>query len=448
MTETILSQIKAPYSNVFRRVSIKRKLATTGLFESSWQEMSSDVKTWGSTKRDTDPVWYSKIRFSDLLMKFENSSGRYNPFDDEASFWFGYTSQQRSLVKIETGFFTDSLSSSNIHTITEYPSTPSVFYGIISGDLYNSDDNHVQIQVRPLVQIFRDFPARNLTGFTSTGLTATQFFQIIRDQTDGSGSFIFRPFFNDTTSMWNIASTSNVYTNLNTNTAVDVFDKNVWDIMEKLAETEDKIVFIKNDGSFNFISRDATLTVAYQFFGVGYVDNNYGHTIKKVTKYGKKQSDFYSRIELKWIDSQTFTALKVRETAFTVTGSNDAWNNGHRTFHFENFWIPTSTVADTIINNIYNNTTNLKNQIEFTASLVPHLELLDRIKISYDSSALDPNSRWDLFDWSADDTSTSQDLYWDKFKGDAIRLTSAEFKILSIELNLDQLQTKITAIQA
>lgn len=446
MAETILTQIKAAHSNIFRRVWVKRKLATTGLFEDDWQNISSDVKTWGTIKREIDSVRYSKLRFGDVLMKFENSSGRYNPFDDEASLWFGFTSQQRSLIKIECGFFSHTVTSSLIHTITEYPTTASVFYGIISGDLFNSDDNHVQIQVRPLSQIFRDYPARNLTGFTSTGLTATQFFNMIRDQTDGAGSFIFRPFFGNTTTNWEIESTSNVYSNLNTATAADVFDKNVWDIMEKLSEAEDKIIYIRNDGVFKFSSRDATTTVSFEFYGNGFVNNEYGHTIKKINRFGKKQSDYYSRVEVKWIDSNTFTSVRVKESAFTVTGSNDAWNLGHRTFQFENFWIPTITVADTILNNIFNNVTQLKNQVEFTTSLVPHLELLNRIEISYDSSALDPSSRWDLFNWAFDDTNTSTDLYWDRFMGDAIRLTEAEFKILGIELNLDRLDTKITAI--
>jgi len=447
MAETILSQIKAPNSYVFRRVLLKRKSAMTGLHESVWQDISSDVKTWGSIRREIDNVRYSKIKFGDVLMKFENSSGRYNPHEDDASFWFGYASQQRSLIKIEAGFTHSTLSSDNIWTNTEYPSTPSVFYGIISGDLYNSDDNHVQFSIRPLLQVFRDYPAKNLTGFTSTGLTATQFFQMIRDQTDGSSNFIFRPFFGDTTTNWNIGSTSNIYANLNTNNSVDVFDKTVWDIMEKLAESEDKIIYVDNLGTFNFTTRDVTSTVAFHFLGNGFVDTEYGHTIKKVSKFGKRQTDFYSRVEVKWIDSNTFTAVRVKETAFAVTGSNDAWNLGHRTFKFENFWIPTITVADTILDNIYNNVTVLKNNIEFTSSFVPHIDILDRVRMSYDSSALNPTSRWDLFDWSADDTSTAQDLYWDRFRGDAIRLIGADFKILSIDLSLDKFETKIVAIE-
>ena len=104
-----------------------------------------------------------------------------------------------------------------------------------SGKRNLSDKNEVTFPVRPLLQIFRDFPARNLVGWTTTGFTATQFFNAVRDMTDGSSSFVFRPFFQDTTTFWSIASTSNTYANLNTSTADDVIDKSVWDIMEKIS---------------------------------------------------------------------------------------------------------------------------------------------------------------------------------------------------------------------
>jgi hypothetical protein len=449
MSPTIVSKIRDPYSRIFRRVSIKRKDGTTGLFESSWQDISSDVEAWGHVRREIDSVRYSKIRFGDVLMRFDNSSGRYNPNEDETSFWYGYGSQQRTLVKIEAGFLHQTLGANNIWTNIEYPSVPSVFYGIISGDIFVSDQARVQMPVRPLLQVFRDFPARNLTGWTSTGMTASQFFTMIRDQTDGSSNFIFRPFFGDTTTNWSIVSTSNVYSNLNTSGADGVFDATVWDVMEKLAEAEDLVMYVKNNGQFVLSDRSAdTSTSQYNFFGAGFTDGDYGHTIKRISRYGKKQTDYYSRVEVKFRDADTVTSYRVQETSFTVTGSNDPWNLGHRTFKFENFWIPGTTTADAVLATIFTNVTNIKEQIDFTTSFVPHLELLNRIQISYDSSAIGVGSRWDFYDWAADDTTTANDLIWDKLKGDAIRLSAQEFKILSIDLDLDKMETKITAIRA
>lgn len=445
---SLVKEIKNPYGRVFRRLLVKRKLASTGLFETDWQDITADVQSWGKVRKQIDDVRYGQLTFSDILMKLDNSRGSYNPEDDEFSLWFGYGSQQRSLVKMESGFLHQTKTAGGIWTNTEFPTTSSVYHGIVSGDIPLSDQNSITFPVRPLLQVFKDFPARNLVGFTSTGMTASQFATMIRDQTDGAGSFIFRPFFGDTSTNWNITPTTNIYTQLNTATAADVFDSSVWDIFQKLLEAENMVVYIKRDGSFNFTNRDAGSTAAFQFFGAGFFDTEYGHTIKKISRYGKKQTDYYSRVEVKFREDDTLTSFRVRETAFTVTGSNDPWNRGHRTFAFENLWIANTASADTILDTIFNNVSILKNQIEFTSSFVPHLEVLDRIQISYDSGAPEPSSRWDMADWADVGTNTASDLIWSDAGGDAIRLVGQDFKILSIELDLDKLETKVSGITA
>lgn len=448
MTSSLKNEIKKPISKVFRRLFIKRKLATTGLFESSWQEITNDVQTWGIVRKEIDNVRYGQLVFGDLIMRLDNTSGRYNPEDDEASLWSGYGSQQRTLVKIEAGF-TESVKGSNgIWTNTEYPTLPAIFQGIVSGDIPLSDQNSIAFPVRPLLQVFRDFPARNLLGFTSTGMTASQFMTLLRDQTDGSGNLIFRPFFGDTTANWNISPTLNVYSNLNTSTAEGVFDAKVWDIVETLLEAENMVAYIKRDGSFNFTPRDPTSTVAFHFFGAGFADSEFGHTIKKISRYGKKQTDYFSRVQVKFRSDDTITSVRVRESSFTVTGSNDPWNRGHRTYEFENLWIANTVSADAILDTIFDNVTILKNQIELISSFVPQLEVLDRIQVSYDSGDQDVNSRWDLADWAADVVNVESDLVWSIVGGDAIRLIGQDFKILSVEINLDKLETKISGITA
>lgn len=445
---TLLSEVRKNYSRVFRKFFIKRKLSTTGLFESSWVELTNDVKSWGKVRKEIDPIRFNQIRFNDVMLRVQNLDGSYNPHDDEASLWFGYGAQQRSLVKIEAGFLNQTLSSGGIWTNTYLPTTPSVFYGIISGDINLSDKNEVTLPVKPLLEVFRQFPARNLTGWTSTGLTASQFMTMIRDQTDGAGGFIFRPFFQDTTTNWSIATTTNLYANLNTSTAQDVIEATVWDIMEKLSSSEDDTIYVTREGVFTFGNKDAnTTTSEFNYFGSGFLNNEYGHTIKSVSRYGKKYTDFYTRVQVHFVDSKTASAYRVMETAFTVTGNNDAWNFGHRTYEFENFWIPDTATADSILGTIYNNLTSLKDQIDFKATFVPTVDILDRITVSYDSSQQGAASRWDINDWAFDDTNMANDLYWDKFGGDAIRLVDVEFKLLSVTIDLDKLETTISAIR-
>ena len=72
---SILSEIRKNYSRVFRRIFVKRRDASSGLFESTWQDISIDVKNWGKIRREIDGVKYSKVKFSDVMVKMNNFSG-------------------------------------------------------------------------------------------------------------------------------------------------------------------------------------------------------------------------------------------------------------------------------------------------------------------------------------------------------------------------------------
>jgi hypothetical protein len=424
-------------------------MATTGLFETSWVEISKDVKKWGRIAKSIDSVRYSKVKFNDVNMTMANDYGSFNPEDDESSLWFGYASQQRTLVKIEAGFTHQTLGSNGIWTNTEYPTNPVAFIGFIYGDISTSDNNEVMLPVKPLFEVFRTFATVNLTGYTTTGMTAKQFIHMLRDQTDGSSNFIFRPFFQETTTYWDITSSAIIYPDIrNTATSVapgvqsnDFYEKNCWDVIEKLGEAEDLVPYVTRDGTFTFSGRDPnTATAAFEFFGRGFFDRNYGSTIKKISRYGKKMSSYYSRVEVKWIQTHTTTAIVSTQSAMVVSGSNDPWNYGHRIFQIQNYWIQTITSARTLCNSIFNTVSALKDEIAFSTSFVPHLELLDLVEVSYESNEKALSSRWDLSDWAENTTTT--DLVWALQTGDAIRFSAKEFKLISIELDLDNFESR------
>lgn len=443
-TSSLNNEIKKPFSRAFRKAYIKRRDATTGLFEATWTEITRDVKRWGKIKKSVDAIKLNKITFNNFDLTVENSTGRYNPSGENNSLWENYASRQRTLVKIEAGFLHQTQTSGGIWTTTTYPTDPTAYIGVISGDIIMSDRNEIALPIKSLFEVFRQFPATFLTGLTSTGMTMEQFLTLLRDQTNGSGDFYFRPFFGDTTTNWVIPTTTIVYGDLNTTTADFVHDKNVWEIIQNLAETEDMVPYITKDGEFKVSNRNQnTSTAAWEFFGAGFEDSTFGHTIKRINSFGKKLTDYYARVELKWFDSNSVTSTVTKDSSFTISGSNDPWNFGVRTLHLENFLIPTSTVADSLATNIFNNVTSLKNEIKFTTSLIPQLEVLDRVEISYESGDANIGSRWDLNNW-ADDPS-GQDLIWDDTEADAIFLNAAAYKLLSVEIDLDKLETRFIA---
>lgn len=463
----LLKYIKSPVGNTFKRARIKRRDAVTGLFESSWLDISTDVKSYGKVKQEIDPARLYKFSFANAKIVVANDEGRYNPEDNEASLWYGYLNQQRTLVQLQCGFVRHSLGSSGQWVNYDLPASSLwdvatwdsdvylwddnisavQFTGIISGDIILSDKNEVSFNIKPLTSIFQDYPAKNLTGWTSTGFTASNFIALLRDQTDGSGSFIFRPFFGDTTANWQITETTNVYSNLNTSTANGVIDKSVWDVIEKLAEAEDFVPLISKDGVFQFKSRTAnTTTVAFEFHGAGSFNTNYGHTIKSIQSYGRKITKYYSRVQVKFNNADTATSYVVQEATFAVSGSNTPWTLGHKTLAIENFFIPNTATASTIATNIYNEYSTLKNEITFATTLVPHLDLLDRISITYDTSEVNVSSLWDQNNW-ADDATATGNLVWDAASGDSIKIQGTEFKFLSIETDIDNMQNVFIARQ-
>lgn len=396
------AEIKKNKSKVFRRAFIKRRLASTGLFESEWQEISNDVLKWGTITQKIDQEKQGRIRFSSTNIIMVNDDGKYNPSENESSLWSGYASQQRTLVKLEAGFIDQVEGADGIWTNTEYPSSDAAIYtGILQGDINVNTKNEMNFNIKPLTQILRDFPAKNLTGFTASGLTASDFMDLIWDQTDGAAEYIFRPFFGDTLTNWNIQTTTVTYANLDSAGSSDIIDKNVWEIVEKLAESENYLAYVDGGGTFNFIDRDnISSTTTYNFNGVGSTDRTYGTQIKDISFFGFRQSKYYSRVNLRHNAADTTTSYETIEAEFKVAGENSPWNFGHKTFSMQNVWL-SATSAAVIAQQIFDNVSSAKKELDFNTSFVPHIAITDRLSISYDSNPIDTESLWDQNKWES-----------------------------------------------
>jgi hypothetical protein len=462
MTAELKRYIKKPNANVYRKAKIKRRNSSTGLFESDWLDISSDVKTYGKIVQSIDPARPNTFAFANTKLVMKNDEGFYNPEDNEASLWYGYLNQERTLVQIEVGFVRHTLGSSGQWINQEFPSgayydaatfdsetslyddsASSVqFTGIISGDIALSDKNEVAFNIKPLTSVFQEFPANVLTGWTSTGMTASQFVTMLRDQTDGSGSFVFRPFFGNTSTGFNITATTNVYASLNAATSAAVIDKTVWDIITKLAEAENYIPYVSKRGTFNFVPRTPTADVEFEFYGAGYFNSEYGQTIKSIQSYGRKITKYYSQVNVKFADANTATSYYTKTASFSVSGSNSPWTLGLRKLDIENLFIGNTATAQTIGDSIFTEYSALKNEITFKTSFVPQLEILDRIAIYYDPSDVNIHSLWDQNDWAND---TETDLVWDSSRGDAIKIQGTQFNFLSIELDPENFENTFIA---
>lgn len=432
----INSVIRSPIQQVYRRAYIKRRDATTGLFESTWQEITRYVKSWGSYSQEIDYQRFGTINIGGTNLVVSNVEGKFNPSNVDSSLWYGYADQQRSQVKIEAGFIYQTLASSGVWSNTEYPGTP-LFTGIISGDIISGTKGEISLPLKDRSQIFKDFPATLLLDFTNSGQTSSRFVTSqLRDQSAGTGSFIFRPFFDDTTTSWAITATTTDYTSLGTTTASRISGKSVWDVLENLAQCELFYPTVTKAGVFTWGPKTVGASSVFTFNGVGAViDRTYGTTIKEVSRYGKKTSNYYSRVVVRFNEADTSTSYAEASTSLAISGTNNPWNLGYRTFDLTNLWLPTASaasIASYLLTDLSSNT----EEVEFTSTFVPQVNVLDKITVNYDPTPYESTSLWDVDDW---DTT----LTWSAGAGDAVVLNNALFKVLSVDIDLDALETRI-----
>lgn len=432
----------------------------TGIYETDWQDISSYVVKWGSIKKQADSTRVNQFKFATTNITVDNSLGKFSSSDDENSMWYGYGDQQRTLVKIIVGFLYQNKTDGGIweniainesgvwdeslwDVASYFDNEGTLFSGYISGDL-NVIDNTVNIPVVPLSEAFRQFSASRL-NFYNTSLTASDFMTGLRDFQDSFGQYVFRPFFGDTTSNWEIATTTYEYTNLNTSTAADLTNKTVWDVVQTLAESENFVPMITSDGKFKFFDRSVSTTTVFDFYGGQTFDSEYGNNIKKISYYGNRFSKYYSRVVVKYRDADTSTSYEIVDSQYRVSADSGPWTLGERTLQVQNTWIPTSTVAAIMANNLFDEYSALRKEVEFSTSFVPHLEIFDSVNITYDQAPVMGNSLWDVYNWG-DTTSLAdpQDLIWDESPADSIKLLNEEFKLIAIDVNLDTCETKFT----
>lgn len=462
----LLNEIKKAKSEVFRRVLIKRRLSSTGLFESDWLDITKYVKKFGKISTKIDDIRVNKFTFGNVQLTVDNENGLFSNHESDSSLWYNYLNQQRTLVQYEAGFRTHRRHADGYWINNELPESAlwdvarfddefslwdqsdvsAVFTGVISGDIYLDDTGDVSFNIKPLTSIFQEYPAQNLTGWTSTGMTASQFVTMLRDQTDGSSNFIFRPFFGDTISNWDISATSIVYSNLNTSTSKGVFNKNAWEVVEGLAESENYVPYVTRDGIFKFVSRSLSASSSFEFYGAGTFNTQYGQTIKTVSDLGFRTSKFYPRVKVKFLEPDTNTSYYVVESAFTVSAGNNGWVLGVKTLSLENLFIPNTATAQTIATTLFNEFSLLKKEVQVTTSFIPGLDILDRFGIYYDPNPSNTISYWDQQNWGgAGLTATVTDLVFDVAESGNFVINGDEFRFVSLDIDLDNLSNRFLA---
>lgn len=411
--------IRRPIHTAFRKAYVKRRDATTALYETTWYDITEFVKKWGSYRTAIDDLRLNRFTQSGITLTMRNDTGAFNTEDNINSIWNGYLTRYKSLIKIEGGYYDGKAD------ITGLPTNPSLGIFIMNDEIpIDTARNQAVIKCRSLTSIFDEVRASEITGLGTTQ-TASQLIAKVRDHTDGSGSLIFRQIISQ--SSWTIQSTTNYY-NFATSTALE--NQSAWDFMVKLAESEGFIVYVTRLGGIEFSDRNANTTASqFDFFGNGFPRPN----IIELTEYKEAINKYYNFIRLKYQEEDTLTSYVESGSTTVINPSSTAWKYGVRTYQFENTFIPNTTTAQTISDNLLTEFGTLKNELSLEALFIPHLDISDRVGVNYRSYDITKASLWDQMFWDIDN--------WDAEEGENFEFEDEQFKILSISTNLDQFTT-------
>lgn len=428
-------------ADLFRRFSVKRRLDdSSGDYEESWQDLSEHVKSWGSVSWSLDETQYSFFQQAGVSMVLKNDAGLFDHEINPASFWNGYLTRYKTLCRIECGFLDhDTLVEVPPSGMTDPASTSTQFIGVLTEPVRLSGDNEAVFNIKSLTSVLEEVPASRLVvasgGAAGAGqLTASDLIGRMRDATDGSSNFIFRPFI--TSTAWSIQATTQTLTALDTSTALDGYS--CWSAAQKLAEATNKAVAITKLGGLYFGDKTATAAVVFIFSGAPFHNSTYGHTIKRVSNAEEDFNFLFNRVRIKFKTEETSTSYKTKEETFTVGDSSTSWKYGIRTLEFENTWMPSAT-ADAIASTLAVELNAIKARADLACKYIPTLNLLDRAKIDYDPVP-EGGTYWDEGNWD--------ESVWPPENSPIYFIRDREYKIIAMWHDLDLLETNVTLRQA
>lgn len=410
---TVEAEVNRADPRIFRRVMIKRRSATTGQYETSWQDVSEWVERYGTIGQSIDDTRPFRIRHDGYQFQVRNDTGEFTHHSNPSSLWFGYMTRHRSLVKVEAGYLDD-----NDEELPYDDVVQGVF--IMDDEVPNSTDkDSVTIRCTSLQSAFESVKARELPGMNST-MTAEALFTKIKNHTDGAGVSIFQQYISS--GAWTIPSTTNSYI-FPTDTALQ--ELSVWEIMEKVAEAENKVCLINRSGGLELIARSPrTTTSAFSFYGQGFREQN----TLAIQESKEAINKVYASFRLKYIDADTSTSFVSAGTTTTVSPSNVAWQVGNNVYDFENFYVANTATAQAIVSALFTDFSALKIEDTLRVTMVPSLELLDRVDLSYRTYDLAESPLWDVAHWD--------DFEWGT-DGENFDLDAVEGTVISKKINLD-----------
>lgn len=432
LIDSLPSIIRRPIHYPFRRLEIKRRSSTTGLYENDWLDITDYVVKWGNIQLSIDDLRINQYVFSGLNVTVKNDYGEFNPEYDGQSLFYGYLTRYRTLVRLSAGYTNGSG--------TQFPTDARQGLFVMDANIdISPSQKEVRLICKSIISPFQDTNAEDIDGIVSP-ITASQIIEKIRDATDGSGHYLFQYFVS--ASAWYIQPTTTPIVNFDTTSALEGIS--VWELMQQLAEAENFIVTPTRYGGLEFRDRRPnSVDSSWSFYGQGNKDPD----IISIKQYKEATEKLYTGIRFKWQAPETESSYITVGTVTTVDIRSNEWKYGQRIYEYENSFYSNEVNALESANKIIGEFGSLRNEMTVDVLFNPVIELGDRVEVSYHEykTPVDANYLWDARDW-ASDTITSDGnniLFWAPETTSAIDMYGKGFKVLSKSTNLDNYVTTL-----
>lgn len=367
VADTTKGIIKRSRAKVFRRLSFRRR-DNDGEYETAWQDIPNRyIKKWGKVSHGVQSdVTANFFKYSGLNIELSNQDGFFNDVNDVRSFFSGKLSIYRTLVRVQAGYIDDDGN--------ELPTMPSLYFGIIGEGINRQDNGVINLETHHISKIFDEFNCANIKNLGVTQ-TASDIITKIRNHTDDNSVAIFQKYITN----WNIQSTT---LNYDIATTTQLEGNSCWRIMRKLAEAEDRLLFINPDGEFVFQTKAQPSTSSWHFSGSNDTDLSFGKNIIGKISVSEKIKNVFNRVRIRFAADNTTGSFKIKEEDWNWADNSSSFLYGVRTYEYANEWL-NSTSASTVADAIFDKFRLPIEQVKITSKFLPGIEIRDMVDITH-----------------------------------------------------------------
>jgi hypothetical protein len=373
MVATIQTIIKSGTRQIVRRLYMKRYSA--GAFESSWLDITSYVISFGIISDGFgDESYLGEFSIPSWEIYLSNRTRKFEVETDNHSFFYGYTSRDKTKFKITVSYIDNTETSGLNNDYTEVLARS--FYGILLGDIQNDDTGTIKISLTSLLTVFKWFPFEGDAG--TSALTSAIIDRSVKRTK--SSIRIFDQWFEGINDAAKYQITTGIIT---LNPYITDKSKNIIDKIWSYALIEDYFAWINTDGNFVWKPRTATVSTQWIFNGGGSVDNDYGCNIITLNSDKSGKNNLFNRVVIGYaLDTSGSLEYISADTAWVPGdgGSVDKYGLLSLDITIMDLNVTTGTAAASAILARYN---TIKREIEITTPLIPQLVPADKVEVNY-----------------------------------------------------------------